>query len=502
MLREKLFNLIQSLSASEKKLFHQHAHRHITGSDTLYLRAFEVLSKMKEYDEPRLRTELGIKDSDKNFHKLKSYLYHLILKVLAINRQQDSPHAQFLELFGTVEVLTEKQMFAEALEQTMKAREIVSKDPEFIEMLLATYRWEEMINSVSQAGGIKLEAIEENFNQRLQIIAHLVDFIQIRLLFFKYRDLTMHGVLKAEDQQQLFALFSHPLINRPTEPESPATHRLYYILKFIQYQFNGDIKGSLEYRKKTVEKIATYPQDFFFNEWMLIYSTFTYIQGLVENGDFETAFQRLDQLAAMSPKSQHNRHYHYLFVFAGKFLVYKSLGKIDACLQLIKDYSLHLNDYIKGVHLIHEYRNIQSIINFLIGIRHYEDAIRFIQPLLNDKLAEENASAFYIHARFMNIIAHYELGNYDLLESLIRQTDFYFTSRNIQLNFGNVLLKAFRQLEKPDLSIKEVCRNLWNQLRLLQTYPVERIHIIGFLESGWLQHHGVKIELAPQPVFM
>jgi hypothetical protein len=145
---------------------------------------------------------------------------------------------------------------------------------------------------------------------------------------------------------------------------------------------------------------------------------------------------------------------------------------------------------------------LQSIINFLIAHQRYGDSIRYIQTVINDHQAEDSASAYYIHARMMNLIVQYELKNFDLLDSLIRSVEFYLHSRKIELNFTTILLRGIKQLNKVESDSREILRRMGEQFQILQNFPVERIHLNGFLESQWLLRYGVKVELQPQPVFM
>ena len=78
---DELFQLIQSLSKSEKRIFKLHVKR-ISGSDDLKILAlFDALDSMAEYDEEKLlRKNSSIQKQQ--LSNMKAYLYKQILSSL------------------------------------------------------------------------------------------------------------------------------------------------------------------------------------------------------------------------------------------------------------------------------------------------------------------------------------------------------------------------------------------------------------------------------------
>jgi hypothetical protein len=52
----------------------------------------------------------------------------------------------------------------------------------------------------------------------------------------------------------------------------------------------------------------------------------------------------------------------------------------------------------------------------------------------------------YYHARLLQLLIHFELGDFDLLEYLIKSTYRYFRSRNVVYKIENIVLGFFRKL--------------------------------------------------------
>lgn len=100
-----------------------------------------------------------------------------------------------------------------------------------------------------------------------------------------------------------------------------------------------------------------------------------------------------------------------------------------------------INDHIAEVkHFLDKHKgqfNMSKEINFYwnaaycyFGIANYKEALRWLNKLLNDPTLETVRPDMNCSARIFNLIIHYEIGNYDLVDSLVRNTERYLNKRN------------------------------------------------------------------------
>ena len=78
MAKKHLFELIQSLSMSEKRFFKVFSSRHVIGNENDYVKLFDLIQAMDIYDENLVVKAKFVKNSSAE----KNYLYRLILKSL------------------------------------------------------------------------------------------------------------------------------------------------------------------------------------------------------------------------------------------------------------------------------------------------------------------------------------------------------------------------------------------------------------------------------------
>ena len=76
---DQVYELIQSLSQSEKRHFKLHAVPQ-AGEDSLYVELFDLMAKQKAYDLTELQKQLGQKVSMKHLAVVKTQLKEHILK--------------------------------------------------------------------------------------------------------------------------------------------------------------------------------------------------------------------------------------------------------------------------------------------------------------------------------------------------------------------------------------------------------------------------------------
>jgi len=80
----KLFNLVNSLTGSEKRYFKLFVNKNQTGKHNKYILLFDAIDAQEIYDDEALRKIVYSNQpiQSRKFSELKNYLYELILKSL------------------------------------------------------------------------------------------------------------------------------------------------------------------------------------------------------------------------------------------------------------------------------------------------------------------------------------------------------------------------------------------------------------------------------------
>src|SRR5690349_13059370 len=109
---DDLYLLIRSMSKSEKRHFKLFASFH--AGDKKYLRLFDAMDKLKEYDEKKLKQSFEGERFLKQFSVAKNYLYKLVMKSLGMFQRGKTRSSELRDLLDQVEVLYKKGLYEQA----------------------------------------------------------------------------------------------------------------------------------------------------------------------------------------------------------------------------------------------------------------------------------------------------------------------------------------------------------------------------------------------------
>jgi len=121
----KLFDLVQSLSSSEKRYISLRVYNK-GDKQKIYHTIFKELLKQKSYDEIAIKRKIQIKDIQQ-FHVYKNYLFNLILELIGNYNQNKTIRGKVNQLIFETKYLLKKGIIKEALNRLKKAKKISLK---------------------------------------------------------------------------------------------------------------------------------------------------------------------------------------------------------------------------------------------------------------------------------------------------------------------------------------------------------------------------------------
>lgn len=140
MKSNKLFDLIQSMSKTEKGFFKKNAKLY-SHTESQYVKLFEAIDKQAVYDEAKLLKKFRKESFAKHFHVTKNYLFNAILSSLKNYRSKKSKKSQLEQLKMEIEILIERFLYPEADKLIQKAKK-QAYAVEYFELLLSILKLE------------------------------------------------------------------------------------------------------------------------------------------------------------------------------------------------------------------------------------------------------------------------------------------------------------------------------------------------------------------------
>lgn len=113
--RDALYDLIKSLTQNEKRYFKIYASRHTIGKENKYVKLFESIDKLNNYDEAKLKAKIKKESFAGHLAASKNYLYNLILECLDIYHKDSSIDRQISKYINIAGFFLKKNWMHKAL---------------------------------------------------------------------------------------------------------------------------------------------------------------------------------------------------------------------------------------------------------------------------------------------------------------------------------------------------------------------------------------------------
>jgi len=489
---DHLITLIKRLTPAEKRHFKIFVNRNNPKEDPIFLKLFDFIDKKKEYDEAAVLNEIkSIKKSQ--LANVKANLFKQVLSSLKLQMRNNLTDINIREQIDFARILYAKGLYKGALGQLEKSKK-AAEDKEKFSLLQTILEFEKHIESLYITGSMypKAKALTKESNKNLKRIAtenELSDFsLSLYGLYLQY------GYVKNKRDFNFVTDYFRSRLPDVDEKELGFMGKLSLYQSYVWYY-------------NMVQNFAYYFK--YAQKWMNLF---------VENPYW------IDEETSLFIKGYHN-------VLNGLFMCSrpeKFEKRLKELKSLERDYNLNFLDNqrssyklfeithdINQVYLKGNYENsidkayeISKIVidnpfewdNFRIMMFDYKVAcIYFGAADLDNCILHLNRVTNVIRpdlrgdiqcfARILNIIAHFDLGNEDLVSHQIRSTYRFISKMD---NIQKVHKEIFSFLRRTpnmteDMMPKEFFK-LKSKLLILKKDPFERrpffyLDIISWLDS-------------------
>lgn len=419
---DSLFQLVQSLEKSEKRNFKLYIKRSSGNEDLKIIELFDALDKLKEYDEALLLKKLpSIKKPQ--LSNIKVHLYKQLLASLRLLKSADSIDLQLNEQFDYAHILYKKGLFAQSLKILDKAKETAKANQKFnfLTLVLALEKRIEMLHITrsmqSRAEQLSAETVE--VTGRIDMVAKLSNLaLQLYSWFIK------NGHARNETDELAVKKFLHDNLPPGAEEQTGFYEKLYLFQSYSWYAFiRQDFLLYYRYSQKWVDLFDEQPL-------MQRVETGHYIKGLhtllnahfdLRNYEkFEIALRQFEAFANTERVIDHDnfRIQAFVYITSAKINQHSMMGTFKAGLLLVPSIEEKLVEYDLFIDnhriMVLNYK----IATLYFGSEDYGTCIDYLQKIINEQLDIRDDLQSY--ARLLHLMAHFEMGNYELMEYLTK----------------------------------------------------------------------------------
>ena len=488
---DTLFQLVHSLEKAEKRNFKLYIKRSSSNEDLKIIELFDALDKLDEYDEAVLLKKLtSIKKPQ--LSNTKVHLYKQLLASLRLLKSTDSIDMQLNEQLDYARILYNKGLYQQSLKILEKAKETAKEHYKY-NFLTQVISWEKKIEtlhitrSMQDKGTILAnEAVEVNI--RVDMVARMSNLaLQLYSFYIK------NGHARNEKDEIGVTVFFNKNMPENASMQTGFYERLYLYQSYCWYAFiRQDFLMYYRYAQKWNN---------IFNEQPLMIKVETgyYIKGLhnllnahfdLRNfKGFEITLKEFKEFAATPLANHHDNHRIQTFIYISSATINQHfmLGTFAEGLKMVpeleaklKEYDLYLDNHRI---LVFNYK----IANLYFGSGNYDVAIDYLQKIINDNI--DLRIDLQCYSRLLHLMAHYELGNFEIIDSLVKSVYRYMAKMGNLTVVEEIMFKFLRNsFLQPRSKIKQELENFLHSIKKLeknrfQTRTFAYLDIISWVES-------------------
>lgn len=494
---DSLFVLIKSLSKSEKRQFKLYVGRIGGNSDAKFLQLFEVMDKMKSYEEASiLKSGIVTKTQISN---LKAHLYRQILISLRLTPSHQNIRVQIREQLDFATILYQKGLYKQSLKILDKAKGMAIENEEKniayeiveLEKVIETQYITRSIDT--RADQLASEARELN---KQNVMTSKLSNLSLQL----YGMMLKSGYVKSDIERQE--------VSRYFETELPAyeydtlgfREKLWLYKAHLWYSFLiQDFVSCYKYAERWVRLFDDHPK-------MIVRNPVFYLKGqhyLLESlfylkleATFKKALVKLEDLQHDDAfaKADNLNTLLFLYVYSNKFNHRFMIGNFE-------DFEPLVTEVVEGIkspkyridehHVMVFYYKIASL---YFGAGNYVNCIEYLGKIINAKSLKTREDLMCF-ARILNLIAHYEAGKDYHLESLLRSTYKFLVKMDDLHGVQKEMIAFVKGLDNiyPH-ELKKAFKKLHTTLKAYEDDPYERRAFLYLDVLSWLES---KIENRP-----
>lgn len=446
----ELFELVKSLTKSEKRFFKLSSS--LQSGEKNYLKIFDAIDKQVEYDEESIKIQFKGEVFVKHFPSEKNHLYKLILKSLRAYHSDDTVSSVLKQEIKNIEILYKKALFKECNKFLSRAKKTAIAHEKFyywFELL----NWEKLLLEESYEAGEFTRDIDELIAEEQEVIDRLRNLAAYHVLYSKINFVFRSGgfVRSEEDRAVVHEISHHPLIKGKNTALSYRAATICFYIQGFCAMANRDTERSYKNFMRVKEILDDNPDIKNDLPRRYVRTLYQILLNLIDMGREDESEEMIQVMRKLHKNSSFASVDIQVLIFRstyqGELKLYQSCGDFEKALpkidQVLKGFETFDNKVSKEQQIIFNY----SIAYTYFGAEQFSKALFWNNKVLNDN--EPNLRQdIYSYARLFNLVIHYELGNFDLMEYILKSTMRYLNKRQRDYDIEVLILGYMKKIAR------------------------------------------------------
>ncbi len=450
------------MSKQEKRYFKLFTTFYTNRRSNNYTLLFDVIDKLAVYDESRLLKLIAKTSFAGRLADTKQKLSKLILNSLAAYQAGKTINSDLREMLAHAEILHQKGLYRHCRKLLVKLKKKAKFHQKHI-FLLEVLFWERRLLVKEAPDDLELELLKLNEQKKsaMAMIKSTDHFLELmdNVQSTGRRYARLH---RSEDRQALEQAFKESRAESGEDATTFVARISHWEALGFYSQLTGKTADALHYYRKALEvweDHAEQIQDDPDTYKMFLSNYLTCCIALRQFEDFQRYLQRIKALPSISLRSKITMFEQVSYL---ELMFCLNNGKLEEGMQAVREFEAGIESYRAKIspNRLVTMRHNCSILYFLAGS--YVEALEHINAIIDLKLGESRQD-IQMFTRIFSVILHYELGNFDILENLLRSAYRYLNKRNAYLDYERLILNAIKRLvASPD---SRTARTIFHRMR-------------------------------------
>ena len=499
---DRLFDLVQTLTKSEKRNFRLYVKRLQSNQDVLFVRLFDVLEKLDTYDEHVINRKMkGVSKSQ--LANLKRHLYTQILKSLRLIHIEKNIDIQIREQIDHAKILYERGLYLQGLKLLERIKTIaIDSHQDMLAMEILEFQKfiEERHITRSRATPGKMEALLKQADDLEKNISNLIQLSNLKIKIHGLY-ITMGHARNKKDNAYVRRYFQTELAGIREQTLS-ITEQVYLHQSYMWYFYILlDFENCYEHAAKWSRVFEEYPKMMRDDPVLYMRGISYELSNLYRMGAYEkyiAAMERFENFASANEKrfTTTQRIIQFLYINTARLNRHFLEGSFEEGITLVRAIERQLKQYhnMIDVHRIMVFHYRMAWLFF--GVRDYDKAVHYLNEIINLK-ASHLREDIQCYARLLHLIAHYELGHNDYLQYHVETVARFFNKMQDLNAIQRAILAFFRRhLTSPEEKREKALIELKDQVIRLSKRPYEKRAFYHLDILAWIDSQLQKVSVA------
>ncbi|MEX1191024.1 MAG: hypothetical protein WEA99_03560 [Brumimicrobium sp.] len=488
----ELFVLIKSLTKSEKRFFKLSSA--IQTGDKNYLKIFDFIDDQEDYDERRVKLHFKNETFVKHFPSEKNHLYKLILKSLRSFYSEQSVSSILKEELKNIEILYSKALYKECKKFLKRAKKIAKENEKFY-FLFELISWEKRLTEESYESGDFDVDLNKIIEEESLVVDKLRNLAEYHILYSRINAIFRSGgfTRNKHERETVRKISDNYLIKGKNTAISTRAASICYYIKGLCAAANRDFSDSYTFFNRTKEILDNNPKIKQDLGKRYILTLFHLMRSYMDDKDFVMAQEMIDYIKSMRDKKGFNSIDLSIKILSISIIdqmnLFNQQGEFKNALHVYEESEPERRGLFQKASKEQRIKLSYTAAYTYFGVQEYKQALAIINEILNDN--EQNLRQdLYSFARIMNLMVHFELENYDLLEYSSNATLRYLNKTERDYDIEAFFVKQIKKIAKgiiknedSNLMFKELEEAL---LKMLKNYN-ERV-ILDYIDIlSWVR---------------